>query len=61
MPIVRIELYRGRTTEQKTNCARDVVEAVTRHLGTTPEATQVVFVDVDKADWFTGNKIPPKS
>lgn len=57
MPIVRIELYKGRTTEQKSACARDVVDAVVKHLCTTAEATQVIFVDVDKADWFTGGRI----
>jgi 4-oxalocrotonate tautomerase len=59
MPIVHIELYKGRTPEQKAACARDVVDAVAKHLGTTPEATQVIFVDADKADWFTGGRIPP--
>ncbi len=58
MPFVHIELYSGRTPEQKIACARDVVEAIVKHLKTTAEATQVVFVDVDKADWLTGGKIP---
>ena len=59
MPIVRIELYKGRTSEQKTACARDIVEAIQKNLGAPPEATQVIFVDVDKSDWLVGNKIPP--
>jgi 4-oxalocrotonate tautomerase len=59
MPIVRIELYAGRTPEQKAACARDVVDAVVRNLGTTPEVTQVVFVDVERHDWHVGGRIPP--
>ncbi len=59
MPMVRIELYPGRTAQQKTDCARAVVEAVVKHLGTTAAATQVMFVDVEKSDWLTGDKIPP--
>jgi 4-oxalocrotonate tautomerase len=58
MPIVHIELYSGRTAEQKSACARDVVDAIVKHLNTTAEATQVVFVDVDKSDWLVGGKIP---
>ena len=45
--------------EQKTACARAVVEAIQTHLNAPPEATQVIFVDVEKSDWLTGNKIPP--
>lgn len=59
MPIVRIELYSGRTAEQKAACARDVIEAVARHLNAPAEGTQVVFIDVDKGSWIMGAKRPP--
>jgi 4-oxalocrotonate tautomerase len=59
MPIVRIELYSGRTPEQKADCARDIVDAVSRNLGVAAEATQVVFYDIERSDWLTGGKIPP--
>lgn len=61
MPIVRIELYKGRTAEQKAACAREIVDAISRTLGVPPEATQVVFADVERSDWLTGGKIPPPS
>ena len=59
MPNVRIELYAGRTPEQKTACARDIVDAVVRNLGAPPEVVQVVFVDVERHDWHTGGRMPP--
>lgn len=59
MPIVHIELYAGRTAEQKTACARDIVEAIQRNLGAPPEATQVIFRDVAKEDWLLGAKLAP--
>jgi 4-oxalocrotonate tautomerase len=55
--MVRIELYPGRTPEQKTACARDVVKALQQHLGAKPEVTQVVFVDVAPSDWLVGDKL----
>ncbi len=61
MPMVRIELYKGRTPEQKTACARDIVRAIQQHLNAPPEATQVVFVDVDKSDWMMGAALAPKA
>lgn len=59
MPIVRIELYSGRTAEQKTNCARDVVDAIVKNLGVSPEVTEVLFYEVERSDWLLGHKIPP--
>ena len=59
MPIVRIELYAGRTPEQKAACARDIVYSVVRKLGAPTDVVQVVFVDVERHDWHTGGRIPP--
>lgn len=59
MPLVRIELYPGRTPEQKTECARAVIDAISTHLGVPPEATQVMFFDVARSDWLAGGKLPP--
>lgn len=57
MPMIRVELHKGRTTEQKTACAKEIVRAVQQHLNAPPEATQVVFVDVDPSDWMLGQKL----
>jgi 4-oxalocrotonate tautomerase len=57
MPMVRIELYAGRKPEQKTACAREIVKAMQQHLNAKPESIQVVFVDVQPADWLLGQKL----
>jgi 4-oxalocrotonate tautomerase len=57
MPLVTIELYPGRTPEQKSACARDIVEALQRHLKAAPDATQVIFRDVSPQDWLQGAKL----
>jgi 4-oxalocrotonate tautomerase len=59
VPTVHIELYEGRTAEQKEACARDVVKALQQHCGAKPEATDVIFVDVKPTDWLTGAKLLP--
>lgn len=59
MPMVRIELYPGRTPEQKVECARSVIDALVTHLKVAPEACEVMFVDVAKHDWLLGGKLPP--
>jgi 4-oxalocrotonate tautomerase len=57
MPMVKVELHKGRSLEQKTACAKAIVRAVQEHLGAPPEATQVMFVDVEKTDWMVGSKL----
>lgn len=59
MPIVKVELHPGRTVEQKTECARAIVEAIQKHLNAPPAATKVIFVENAKENWFTGDKLPP--
>ena len=51
MPIVRVEMWPGRTHAQKQELARAITEAVCNIAHTTPEATIVIFEDVAKEDW----------
>ena len=54
MPIVRIEMWPGRTLAQKAELARVITEAVVTIARTTPEQTIVVFQEVAKEDWAQG-------
>ena len=54
MPIVRIEMWTGRTHAQKTELARVITEAMVTIAHTTPEATVVIFDDIAKENWATG-------
>ncbi len=51
MPIVRVEMWSGRTTAQKRELARVITDAVVNIAHTTPEATIVVFEDIAKENW----------
>lgn len=57
MPIVRIEMFEGRTHAQKQELARAITEAVVNIAQTTPEATIVVFQDVSRDNWATAGKL----
>ena len=57
MPIVRVELWPGRTEQQKRELAKAITEAVVRIAGTTPEATFVIFQDIDKGNWAQSGKL----
>jgi 4-oxalocrotonate tautomerase len=51
MPIVRVEMWKGRTHAQKAELARIITEAMVTIAHTTPEATIVVFDDIPKENW----------
>ena len=54
MPIVRVEMWTGRTHAQKQELARAITELVCDIAHTTPDATIVVFEDIDRENWAQG-------
>jgi 4-oxalocrotonate tautomerase len=54
MPIVRIEMWPGRTQSQKADLARVITEAMADIADTTAEATTVIFNDIARENWATG-------
>jgi 4-oxalocrotonate tautomerase len=57
MPIVRVEMWEGRTHAQKAELARVITEAVATIAHTTPEATIVIFEDIAKSNWATAGTL----
>jgi 4-oxalocrotonate tautomerase len=57
MPIVRVEMFEGRTHAQKQELARAITEAVANIAHATPEATIVIFQDVAREDWAEAGKL----
>ncbi len=58
MPIIRVEMFKGRSKEAKKKIARELVDAFIRADGKgSPAAFNVVFVDVEKHDWAVGHEM----
>jgi 4-oxalocrotonate tautomerase len=57
MPIVRIEMWEGRTHAQKAELARVITDAMVTIAHTTPEATTIVFEDIPKSNWASCGKL----
>ena len=51
MPIVKIELFEGRTKEQKAELAKAITDAVVEIARTTADDTIVIFHDVARENW----------
>ena len=57
MPTIHVELFEGRSSEQKAALAREITAACVRVLGGTPDAVDVIFRDVAPSDWATGGQL----
>ena len=52
MPIIRVEMFKGRTPEVKKKIARELIDGFIRGAGGgKPESFNVVFTEVEKHDW----------
>jgi 4-oxalocrotonate tautomerase len=54
MPTIRIELFEGRTPEQKAALAQEITDACVRVLGGAPGSVDILFYDIARGDWATG-------
>lgn len=64
MPTIHIELFEGRTHQQKADLAREITEAVVRVLGGSPDSVDILYRDIARSDWATGGVLwsdKPKS
>jgi 4-oxalocrotonate tautomerase len=57
MPIVRVEMWPGRTAAQKRELARVITDAMVNIAQTTADATIVIFEDIARDDWAQGGKL----
>jgi 4-oxalocrotonate tautomerase len=57
MPIVRVEMWTGRTQAQKRELARVITDAMVNVAHTTAEATIIVFEDIPRENWAQSGKL----
>lgn len=57
MPTIHVELFAGRTLDQKRALAQALTEATVRTLGGSADAVDVIFCDVQRQDWATGGTL----
>lgn len=56
MPIVRVELFPGRSHEMKMELAEGITRLFEEKAGISPQATTVIFSEVAPSDWVVGGK-----
>lgn len=56
MPVVTVEMWEGRTIEQKKQLVKDIAAAFVK-MGVAEEHLQIILKDVPKHNWATGGKL----
>jgi 4-oxalocrotonate tautomerase len=59
MPVVRIEMYEGRTIEQKRELVRGVTDVVARVTGNPADTVHVIIEEIKRENWSIGGLLQP--
>ncbi len=51
MPIIRVDMFKGRGREQKRLLVRELTDTYVRVAGGKPDSVTVIIQDIDKEDW----------
>jgi len=57
MPIIRVEMFSGRTREQKREIAKELTETFIRTAGGKPEGVTILFCDMEQEDWAVAGQL----
>lgn len=57
MPTLHVEMFEGRTPQQKAALAQALTEACVSVLGSSAASVDVIFRDVARHDWATGGRL----
>lgn len=56
MPSIHVEMFEGRTPEQKRNLVKALTLACVDALGSKPESVDIVLTEVKKENWASGGE-----
>lgn len=57
MPTINVQMFEGRSAEQKREFVQAVTEAACRTLGCQPASVDIIIQDVSRANWASGGKL----
>ena len=54
MPTIRVDMFEGRTAEQKRALVSAITEACVRTIGAAPDSVDILLFDIAKQNWARG-------
>lgn len=57
MPMIRVEMFPGRTPEQKRELVKALTDAFVATAGGKPDSVHIMLSDVEKDNWAVAGKL----
>lgn len=57
MPVIKVDMFKGRSVEQKRELAKVLTDGYVQVCGGKPQSVWIVFEDVDKSNWSIGGEL----
>jgi 4-oxalocrotonate tautomerase len=57
LPVIRVDMIKGRTPEQKRALVEALTDSFIATCGGKPEQVQIVLADVEPEDWGSGGQL----
>ena len=57
MPIVTVDMIKGRTVDQKRKLAKDITDLLVSNLNVKPEVVSVVYNEYEKENWASAGTL----
>jgi 4-oxalocrotonate tautomerase len=57
MPTYHLEMFEGRTPEQKTKLVAEITRVTVEVLGGSPESVDIIINEVKRENWATGGRL----
>ena len=57
MPTIHIEMFEGRTHEQKKKLVEEITRVTCETLGNKPDSVDIIITDIKRENWATGGKL----
>ncbi len=54
MPVVTVQLWEGRTLDQKRALVKAITEAMVEHAGAKPDGLHVILQEIPRENWGRG-------
>jgi len=57
MPVIKVEMFTGRTKDQKRKLSRALTDAFVEAAGGKAESVHIIFTDVEQDNWSVGGEL----
>ena len=57
MPTIRVEMFEGRTPEQKRALVAALTDACVQTIGASPESVDILLFDIARQNWATSGTL----